>query len=104
MGYGEAVRDILTELHKRRSASEIQTILISATLGENVKSLADLSLKSPKYVEAGQKQGGFTTGKSEESSTFTDRQLIVIVMRIPLPKYHDSFRKSGTRRRRRTHD
>jgi superfamily II DNA/RNA helicase len=53
MGYGEAVRDILTELRKRCTLNEVQTVLISATLSDDVQNLADLSLKNPKFVNVG---------------------------------------------------
>eukprot|EP00300_Choanocystis_sp_HF-7_P020555 c20625_g1_i2.p1 GENE.c20625_g1_i2~~c20625_g1_i2.p1 ORF type:complete len:121 (-),score=27.48 c20625_g1_i2:50-412(-) len=57
MGYGEDVKNILEMLSERCSLENVQKILISATLAEDVKALADASLRSPVFVDSDDNEG-----------------------------------------------
>eukprot|EP00301_Raphidiophrys_heterophryoidea_P009956 c14982_g1_i1.p1 GENE.c14982_g1_i1~~c14982_g1_i1.p1 ORF type:complete len:673 (+),score=201.23 c14982_g1_i1:72-2021(+) len=52
MGYGEAVKKVVEQLQIKCDTTKLQTVLISATLRDDVQQLATLSLKDPITITA----------------------------------------------------
>ncbi len=68
MGFDQQLRDLLSLLGQQVS-KPVQTILLSATLSPAIQKLAELSLKSPQFIDVDElKKGDAPTSKSKSNA------------------------------------